>query len=76
MKLLPIALMFVGAGALACPADDVKDAQADVKDKAAVEAKAPLRVTTPTKAVAAKKTQQSTKVADKSATGAARKSSL
>ena len=69
MKLLPIALMFVGAGALACPADDVKD-------KAAVEAKAPLRVTTPTKAVAAKKTQQSTKVADKSATGAARKSSL
>jgi hypothetical protein len=67
MKLLSIALAFVGAGALACPADDVKDAQADMKDKAAVEAKAPVRATTPAnKAVASKKTQ-ATKVADKSA---------
>jgi hypothetical protein len=77
MKLLSIALMFVGAGALACPADDVKDAQSDMKDKAAAEAKAPVRATTPTtKALASKKTQQSTKVADKSANEALRKSSL
>jgi len=77
MKMISIALMFVGAGALACPADDVKDTQADMKDKPAAEAKAPVRATTQTtKAVASKKTQQTTKVADKSVTEAARKSSL
>jgi hypothetical protein len=75
MKLLSIALVFVGTGALACPADDVKDAQADMKDKPAAEAKAPVRAPA-TKAVASRKTQQSTKVADKAATEAARKSSL
>ena len=76
MKLLSIALAFVGAGALACPADDVKEVQADTQGKAALEAKAPVRATTPTtKAVASKKTQ-TTKVADKSAAELARKSSL
>ena len=76
MRLLSIALAFVGAGALACPADDVKDAQADMKDKAAAEAKAPVRATTSAnKAVASKKTQ-ATKVADKSDAESARKSSL
>jgi hypothetical protein len=70
MKLLFAALALVGAGALACPADDVKDAQA-APDKAAVEAKAPVRAATPSKQVASKKAQ-STKVAADSA----RKSSL
>ena len=72
MKLLSIALAFLGAGALACPADDPKDAQAPVQDKPA-EAKAPVRA--PAKTVAAKKAP-ATKVADKSAAEAARKSSL
>lgn len=61
MKLLFTALAFAGAGALACPADDVKDAQA-APDKTAVEAKAPVRAATPSKQVASKKAQ-STKVA-------------
>jgi len=65
MKSLCIALAFVGTAALACPADDPKDAQAPVQDKAA-QAKAPVRAATPTKAVASKKAQ-STKVADKAA---------
>jgi hypothetical protein len=73
MKLLSIALAFVGAGALACPADDVKDAQANVQSKPVAEAKAP--VPTPAKPVASKKTQ-TTKVADKAAAETARKSSL
>ena len=66
------------AGALACPADDVKDAQADVQGKPVVEAKAPVRASTKSTTVASKKAQtsSSTKVADKSATEAARKSSL
>jgi hypothetical protein len=75
MKLIWTALAFVSVGALACPADDVKDAQASPQDKAAVEAKAPVRATTPTKPVASKKVQ-STKVADKSATESAAKSPL
>ena len=75
MKLFGIALAFIGAGALACPADDVKDAQAD-QSKAAVEAKAPSRAPTTARAVATKKAQPTTKVADKSAAEAARKSSL
>ena len=41
MKLLSIALAFVGAGALACPADDVKDVQANVQSKPVAEAKVP-----------------------------------
>ena len=73
MKLLSIALAFLGAGALACPADDPKDAQAPVQDKPAAEAKAPVRA--PAKTVVAKKAS-ATKVADKSAAEAARKSSL
>jgi len=73
MKLLWTALAFVSAGALACPADDAKDAQAP-QDKAAVEAKAPVRAA-PSKTVASKKAQV-TKVADKSATDTARKPSL
>ena len=72
MKLLWTAFAFVSAGALACPADDVKDAQA-LPHKAAVEAKAPVKAT-PTKTVASKKAQ-TTKVADKSAVDT-RKSSL
>jgi hypothetical protein len=72
MKLLWISLAFVSAGALACPADDPKQA---VQDKPAVEAKAPVRAAAPAKAVAAKKAQ-TTKVADKSAADTARKSSL
>jgi len=61
MKLLFAALAFVSATALACPADDaVKDAQA-APDKAAAQAKAPVR-TTVTKTVASKKAQ-TTKVA-------------
>ncbi|MCW5661499.1 MAG: hypothetical protein KIT60_27690 [Burkholderiaceae bacterium] len=70
MKLLFTALAFVSAGALACPADDVKDAQA-APDKAAVEAKAPVRAPTATKQVASKKTQ-TTKIAAETT----RKSSL
>ena len=73
MKLLFTALAFVSAGALACPADDAKDMQAAVPDKAAV-AKAPQRSTAPAKPVASKKAQ-TTKVADKSSADA-RKSSL
>ena len=52
MKLLFVALAFVGAGALACPADDPKDAQAPVQDKPAAVAKAPVRSAAPSKAVA------------------------
>jgi adenine-specific DNA glycosylase len=74
MKLFAIALAFLGAGALACPADDPKDAQAPMQDKAAAEAKAPVRAPAQ-KAVASKKAQ-TTKVADKAAADAARKSSL
>jgi len=74
MKLLFVALAFVGAAALACPADDVKDAQASPQDKAAAEAKAPAKAPA-TKAVASKKAQ-TTKVADKAAAEAMRKSSL
>ena len=75
MKLLPIAFAFLGVGALACPADDVKDAQAP-QDKPMAEAKAPARAaTTAAKPVASKKAP-ATKVADKSATEATRKSSL
>lgn len=73
MKLLSIALAFIGAGALACPADDVKDAQANVQSKPVAEAKAPLP--TATKTVVSKKAQ-TTKVADKVAAETARKSSL
>jgi hypothetical protein len=73
MKLLSIALAFVGAGALACPADDVKDDQASVQSKPVAVAKAP--VSTAAKPVASKKTQ-ATKVADKAAAETARKSSL
>lgn len=76
MKLLSIALAFVGAGALACPADDVKDAQADAQGKAALNAKAPVRATTPTTKAVASKKAQTTSVADKSAAESARKSSL
>lgn len=75
MKLLFTALAFVSAGALACPADDVKDAQATAQDKAVAEAKAPTRAAAPAKAVASKKAQ-TTKVADKSAADTARKSAL
>jgi len=74
MKLLSIALAFVGAGALACPADDVTDTQANVQSKKPVaEAKAPVPAAA--KPVASKKTQ-TTKVADKAAAETARKSSL
>ena len=75
MKLLWTAFAFVSAGALACPADDVKDAQSNTQDKAVVEAKAPVRATTPTKTVASKKVQ-TTKVADKSAADTTRKPAL
>jgi hypothetical protein len=73
MKLLFTALAFVSAGALACPADDVKDAQV-APDKAAAEAKAPVRAT-PAKTLASKKAQ-TTKVADKSTADTTRKPSL
>lgn len=73
MKLLSIALAFVGAGALACPADDVKEVQAGVQSKPVAEAKAP--VPTAAKPVASKKTP-STKVVDKAAAETTRKSSL
>ncbi|HEU5294421.1 MAG TPA: hypothetical protein VFU71_06505 [Burkholderiaceae bacterium] len=74
MKLFAIALAFIGAGALACPADDSKEA-ANTQDKPAAEAKAPVKAPA-TKAVASKKSQGTTKVADKSAAETARKSSL
>jgi hypothetical protein len=79
MKLLSIVLAFVGAGALACPADDAMEAQAPAQDKAVVEAKAqPRAAATPAAKPAAstKKAQQTTKVADKSAVDSARKSPL
>ncbi len=73
MKWLSIALAFVGAGALACPADDVKDAQADVPAKPVAQAKAPVKAeVTPAKAVAAKKALP-TKVVGKAATETASK---
>jgi hypothetical protein len=75
MKSLWTALVFIPGVALACPADDVKDAQAPAQDKAVVEAKAPVRATTPAKPVAVKK-EQTTKVADKSAVDTAPKSPL
>ena len=75
MKLLFTALAFVSAGALACPADDVKDAQAPAQDKSVAAAKAPARAATPSKTAATKKAQ-TTKVADKSSADAARKSAL
>jgi len=75
MKLLPIAFAFLGVGALACPADDVKDAQAP-QDKAVVEAKAPARTSTTAARPVASKKAPATKVADKVAAEAARKSSL
>jgi hypothetical protein len=65
MKLLWTALAFFSAGALACPADDAKDAQAPAQDKSMATAKAPVRATTPTKPAVAKKTQ-TTKVANQS----------
>ncbi|HTP72867.1 MAG TPA: hypothetical protein VML58_11660 [Burkholderiaceae bacterium] len=71
--LLSMALALVGAGAFACPADDVKDAQANVQDKPVVQAKA---TATPAKAVVSSKKAQPTKVADKPATVAAAKPSL
>ncbi|HEY6512854.1 MAG TPA: hypothetical protein VI032_12790 [Burkholderiaceae bacterium] len=73
MKWLSIVLAFVGAGALACPADDVKDAQANVPSKPMAAAKA--APPTAAKPVASKKTQ-STKVADKATAETAPKSSL
>jgi hypothetical protein len=73
MKLLSIALVFVGAGALACPADDVKDAQANMQSKPVAEAKAPVAAAA--RPVASKKTQ-TTKVADKVTAETTRKSSL
>jgi hypothetical protein len=71
--LLSMALAFVSAGALACPADDVKDAQANVQEKPLAQAKA-----TPAKAVASStKKAQPTKVVDKQpATVATAKPSL
>ena len=74
-RLLSIALAFTAAGALACPADDVKDAQATMQPKPAAQAKAPAAVSA--KAVASKKAT-ATKVVDKSATAtvAANKPSL
>jgi hypothetical protein len=72
MKLLLIALAFVGAGALACPADDSKEAQAPVQHKSAAQA----RAATPTKAVASKNAQSTTKVADKAVAETVRKPSL
>jgi hypothetical protein len=75
MKLLWTALVFVPGVALACPADEPKDAQAPAQDKAVVEAKAPVRATTPTKPVASKRAQ-TTKVADKAAIDTARKAPL
>jgi hypothetical protein len=74
MKLLFTALAFVSAGALACPADDVKDAQVAPDKAAAAEAKAPVRAT-PAKTLASKKAQ-TTKVADKSTADTTRKPSL
>jgi len=74
MKLFGIALAFISAGALACPADDPKEAT-NVQDKPAAEAKAPVKAPA-TKAVASKKSQTTTKVVDKSAAEAAGKSSL
>jgi len=75
MKLFGIALAFISAGALACPAvDDSKEA-ASTQDKPAAEAKAPVKAPA-TKAVASKKSQSTTKVADKSAAETTRKSSL
>jgi len=71
MKLLWTALAFFGAGALACPADDVKDAQVNAPDKTVAATKAPVSTTAPAKAVASKKTQTTKVAAD-----TARKSSL
>ncbi|HYJ99047.1 MAG TPA: hypothetical protein VEX14_13375 [Burkholderiaceae bacterium] len=63
MKLLWTALAFFSAGAVACPADDAKDAQAP-QDKSMAAAKAPVRATTPTKTAVSKKAQTTnTKVA-------------
>jgi hypothetical protein len=75
MKLLWTALAFIPGAALACPADDAKEAQAPMQGKSVVEAKAPVRAATPTKPVASKQVQ-TTKVADKSAADTARKPSL
>jgi hypothetical protein len=74
MKLFWMSLAFVSAGALACPADDAKEA-ANMQDKPAAEAKAPAKATG-TKSVASKKTQSTTTVADKAAAETAPKSSL
>jgi hypothetical protein len=70
MKLLWTALAFFSAGAVACPADDAKEAQAP-QDKSMAEAKAPVRATTPTKTTVTKKAQTTKVAAD-----TARKSSL
>lgn len=77
MKWMPIALLFVGTGALACPAGDAKDTQAYQPGSPAVEARAPANATpaTPVKPVAAKKAQ-ATKVVDKAAPALPRKSAL
>ena len=72
--LLSMARAVGGAGALACPADDVKDAQANVPDKPLAQAKA-----TPAKAIASstKKAQPTKVVVDKQpATVATAKPSL
>ncbi|HSB25600.1 MAG TPA: hypothetical protein VLE94_21065 [Burkholderiaceae bacterium] len=71
--LLSMALAFVSAGALACPADDVKDAQANVPDKPLAQAKA-----APAKAVASstKKAQPAKAVDKQPATVATAKPSL
>ena len=70
MKLLWTALAFFSAGALACPADDAKEAQAP-QDKSVAAAKAPVRATSPNRTVVTKKAQTTKVAAD-----TARKSSL
>jgi len=73
MKGLAIALAFVGAGALACPADEVMDAQADAQAKPVAQVKVPAKTSAaPAKAVASKKAQP-TKVIGKAATETASK---
>ncbi|MBE7420780.1 MAG: hypothetical protein HS106_01295 [Ideonella sp.] len=74
MKWLSIALAFVGAGALACPADDVKDAQAEAQAQPVAQAKAPVQSsTTAAKTVASKKAPATKEVVGKAAAETARK---
>lgn len=77
MKYLLMSVAFVAANAMACPADDSKDAMAPASGKPAVAAKTtPATTAATTKATPVATKKAATKVADKSAVESRKSSQL